>query len=270
MTANELRRELSARNVAWATELDHEATYGSVPCIIHAEQPEGGHGNFLSASWRRIQSRPSWRRRLEKTYTASRRVPRKQDRWRGELEAATSSDALLMNLFCYPGILRRPSVLRLLNTDPGLLPTFGFRAQVPLANGAKDRTEVDLRLGDLLLEAKLTETSFQTARPALVHRYRDLELCFCLDDLARTATGEFDSYQLLRGVLAASVHHCRFAVLLDRRRGDLVERWYRVLRAVRSCDLRSRLQLLSWQEFAAASPPTVRRFMAQKYGIEGN
>lgn len=268
MTANELRRELSARNLAWAQTLEHESTYGSVPCIIHAEQQEGGHGNFLSASWRRIQSRPSWRRRLDKAYTAGKRLPRAHDRWRGELEAATSSDALLMNLFCYPGMLRRPTVLHLLGTNAGLLPSFGLRAQVPLASGSADRTEVDLHLGDLLLEAKLTESSFQTARPELVLRYRDLELCFHLDELPRTGTGEFQSYQLLRGVLAASAHGCRFAVLLDRRRVDLVDRWFEVLRAVRSCDLRSRLQLLSWQEFATASPPTVRRFLAQKYGIE--
>ncbi len=272
MTANELRRELSARNLAWAHTLEHEATFGATPCIIHAEQPDGGHGNFLAASWRRIQSRPSWRRRLEKAYTAGKRVPRAPDRWRGELEAATSSDALLMNLFCYPGMLRRLAVLRLLGSDAGLVPSFGLRAQVPLLNSkggaGVDRTEIDLRLGDLLLEAKLTETGFQTARPELVHRYRDLELCFDPDELPRTASGDFESYQLLRGVLAASALDCRFAVLLDRRRGDLVERWFEVLRAVRSCDLRSRLQLLSWQEFAAASPPVVRRFLAEKYGIE--
>ena len=272
MTANELRRELSARNLAWAHTLDHEATFGPVPCVIHAEQAEGGHGNFLAASWRRIQSRPGWRRRLEKAYTAGKRVPRTHDRRRGELEAATSSDALLMNLFCYPGILRRPSVLRLLGTDAGLSPTFGLRAQVPLVKGAGgcgvDRTEIDLRLGDLLLEAKLTETGFQTARPGLVHRYRDLELCFDPDELPRTASGDYESYQLLRGVLAAFALGCRFAVLLDRRRDDLVERWFAVLRAVRTCDLRNRLQLLSWQEFAAASPPAVRHFLAEKYGIE--
>lgn len=267
MTASELRRELSARNLAWAAKLDHESTYGEVPCVIHAEQQEGGHGNFLSASWRRIQSRPSWRRRLEKSYTAGKRVPRSHDRWRGELEAATSSDALLMNLFCYPGMLRRPSVLRLLGTDAGLPPSFGVRAEVPLENGSVDRTEVDLHLGDLLLEAKLTETSFQTARSALVCRYRDLELCFHVEDLPRTASGDFDSYQLVRGVLAAFAHQCRFAVLLDRRRVDLVDRWFEVLRAVRSCELRSRLQLLTWQDFGAASSTTMRHFLAEKYGI---
>ena len=93
MTANELRRELSARNRIWAEHLEHDATYGNVPCIIHAAQPDGSHGNFLPASWRRIQARASWRRRLEKAYTSGKRIARSQDRWRGELEAATSSGA---------------------------------------------------------------------------------------------------------------------------------------------------------------------------------
>ncbi len=268
MTATELRRELSARNRIWAEHLEHDATFGSVPCIIHAAQSDGSHGNFLAASWRRIQARPSWRRRLDKAYTAGKCVARSQDRWRGELEAATSSDALLMNLFCYPGMLRRRPVLRLLGTGQGPLPAFGTRANVPLSTGNVDRTEIDLRLGDLLLEAKLTETSFQTARPSLVLRYRDLNCCFFAEDLPRTPTGDFQSYQLVRGVLAAHAVDCRFAVLLDRRRSDLIERWFEVLRAVRSSSLRNRLQLLSWQELASSASVTVQRFLLEKYGIE--
>ena len=37
---------------------------------------------------------------------------------------------------------------------------------------------MDLKLGDLLIEAKLTEADFQTARCDLVHRYRDLDSVF--------------------------------------------------------------------------------------------
>ena len=270
MTATELRRELSARNLAWAEHLEHDATYGSVPCIIHAAQHDGSHGNFLPASWRRIQARPSWRRRLEKAYTAGRRIARAQDRWRGELEAATSSDALLMNLFCYPGMLRRPPVQRLLGTGPGPLPAFGVRAQVPLSTGNVDRTEIDLRIGDLLLEAKLTEANFQTARSSLVLRYRDFDACFSANDLPRTPAGDFQSYQLLRGVLAAHALECRFAVLLDRRRSDLIEHWFEVLRAVKASSLRNRLQLLSWQELASAVSMPVQKFLLDKYGIKAD
>ena len=267
MTATELRRDLSVRNQAWAEHLQHETTIGGLPCVIHAAQDDGSHGNFLAASWRRIQARSAWRRRLEKAYTAGKHVARSQDRWRGELEAATSSDALLMNIFCYPGMLRRLPVQRLLCVDAAALPSFGVRAEVPLCTGQVDRTELDLRIGDLLLEAKLTETGFQTARPSLVLRYRDLDACFSVEDLPRTAVGHFQSYQLVRGVLAAYASDLRFAVVLDRRRSDLIERWFVVLRAVRSSSLRSRLQLLSWQEMASTAPKSVRLFLAEKYGI---
>jgi len=39
------------------------------------------------------------------------------------------------------------------------------------------------------------------------------------------------------------------------------------LRAVRSCELRSRMALLSWQELAAVMPDVVQEFLGEKYGI---
>lgn len=267
MTARQLRQELSARNLIWAEHLVHETTYSRSPSVIHSCQSDGTHGNFIAASWRRIQARSTWRRRLTKAYTAGRQLPYSHARERGELEAATSSDALLMNIFCYPGMLRRPGLVRLLGSRPEALPAFGVRARIPLLNGRFDRTELDLELGDLVLEAKLTESGFQTATAALISRYSDLDTCFAVKDLPRTANGDFQSYQLVRGVLAAYALERRFAVAVDHRRTDLIERWFEVLRAVRSSDLRSRLQLISWQELAAVAPPNLRLFLGTKYGI---
>jgi hypothetical protein len=48
-----------------------------------------------------------------------------------------------------------------------------------------DRTEIDLQLGNLFLEAKLTESNFQTAAPRLIERYRDLETIFDVPRLPR-------------------------------------------------------------------------------------
>jgi len=155
------------RNLVRATELPHEVTYGSTPSVIYGEGEDGVHGNFHAASFRRIAANPTWLRRLDKAYTASRRVARSPDRRRGELECANSSDALLMNIFCYPGLLHRPGVCRLLGIDRGLRPEFGYRAEVPFAVKGTDRTEIDMRLGSCLFEAKLTETGFQQARRSL-------------------------------------------------------------------------------------------------------
>ncbi len=121
-------------------------------------------------------------------------------------------------------------------------------------------------LGHLLVEAKLTEGSFQNARRALVDRYIGVDEVFDASELPASREG-YRHYQLIRGVLAA--HHCGrcFLLLCDSRRADLVERWYSVVRAVRSCELRSRLAILTWQELAAALPPKLQSFLQTKYGI---
>ena len=271
MSAGELRRELSARNLVLAQQGAHETTYGSVPSVIYTEEAGGAeHGNFLSASYRRICADESWRRRLEKAYTASGRVARRHDRWRAELECANSSDALLMNVFCYPGMMRRRGMCRLLGCDEDLRPVFGVRVQVPLGSGRVDRTEVDMEMGGYLVEAKLTEVGFQQARPALVERYRDLAELFEVEELPRCGEGEaapFAEYQLVRGVLAAHARGQRFLVLCDGRRQEMIESWFRVMGAVRRWELRDRLRLLTWQELAAETPKGVRKFLEEKYGI---
>ena len=269
LTAASLRRDLSARNLDRAHGHPPELTFGQTPSVVYTPDPAQTHGNFLPASYRRILANPAWSARLAKTYTASARIGRRHDRaHRSELDCASSSDALLMNVFCFPGILRRPAVLHLLGLAPGLKPSFGVRATLPVTGSLPDRTELDLVVGDLILESKLTETGFGQARAALVTRYRDLPDVFHTDDLPRSATGSFAGYQLLRSVLAAHATGNRFALLADARRADLHEAWFQVLRAVRSADLRSRLLLLTWQELARALPPAPQHFLSTKYGIQ--
>jgi hypothetical protein len=265
-SAAALRRELSARNLARAEQHLHEATYGTVPSVVYAENADGSHGNFLAASYRRICADPHWRLRLNKSYTASARVPRSADRARRELDCCSSSDALLMNIFCYPRMLTRPQLCALLGVAPGLRAEFGVRARLPMSNGEIDRTEIDMAIGSLLFEAKLTETGFQTASMQRLLRYQGIAEIFDIDELPRAADG-VQGYQLIRGVLAAHASGGRFVLLADGRRADLHEMWFRVLRAVVSFDLRSRMALLTWQEVAATLPTAVRAFLATKYGI---
>jgi hypothetical protein len=261
-----LRRELSHRNALRAANLGAEMTYGSIPSVIYCEDEAGTHGNFLPASYQRILKQADWRSRLTKVYTGSRFVPRSADRTRRELECANSSDALLMNIFCYPGMLRRPALCSLLGLTPGIRPSFGFRPRTPLKSGAQDRTEIDLKLGSLLVEAKLTEGNFQTARANLVHRYRDLETVFDLTRLPM-AQEKYRSSQLIRGALAAHAHGASFAVFCDQRRQDLIDGCFEVFSAIMSAELRCRLSVVTWQEIAAALPRTVNTFLAEKYGI---
>lgn len=154
----------------------------------------------------------------------------------------------------------------MLGVAPGLVPTFGFKANIPLRNGKTDRTEIDMKLGALMVEAKLTESDFQTANLRLVERYRDFEEVFHPADLPREGD-TYHGYQLIRGALAAHATGESFCVLCDSRRPDLTEKWYLVLRAVKDCTLRCRLQLLNWQELAAELPRPLQRFLEVKYGI---
>jgi hypothetical protein len=189
-----LRRDLSARahHLARTQNLLHDISPGSPPVIIFGRDEQGRHGNFHPASDTAICANPAWLRRLSKPHTASRRSRARKDWQWMELDSANSSDALLMNIFCHPGVFNghtlAPAVANLLNVEPLTQPCFGINPGVPLRHPRKgrsklpleltDRTEIDLRLGDLFLEAKLTESNFQTAAPRLIERYRDLETVF--------------------------------------------------------------------------------------------
>jgi hypothetical protein len=265
--AGDLRRELSVRGqqIAATNRSLHELTAGETPSVIFGCNENHLHGNFYPASYRNICANPEWARRLAKVHTGSRRAsPRAGWRWK-ELDCANSSDALLMNVFCSRRRVANRALCSMLGVPSGLMPQFGFRPQIPLLNGRTDRTEIDMKLGDLLVEAKLTETDFQTAPAKMIERYRDLDEVFDLRELVITAV--IRNYQLIRGVLAASATRTSFCVLCDARRPDLIENWYLVIRAVKNCVLRCRLQLLTWQELAVVLPRSLQAFLTDKYGI---
>jgi RHS repeat-associated protein len=119
-------------------------------------------------------------RRLNKVHTAgTRSLPKAASgrKWR-ELDSSMSSDALLMNIFCAPGVWESQTIRRTLGVEGDSRPQFGWKARVPLASGRFDRTEVDMRWGNLLVEAKLTESDFQTRSAAVVQGYRDFNEVF--------------------------------------------------------------------------------------------
>jgi hypothetical protein len=201
--ARELRRELGLRNRKWALGRAHVESYGNPPVIVYSPvRPTdedlpvgipincGRHGNFFDAAYRAIAERSEWMRRFDKIHTSQKSLPKAEQlsgparRWR-ELDSSMSSDALLMNIFCTPGVAESPVVRQALGVDEEASPIFGWRARVPLKNGHFDRTEVDMRLGSLLVEAKLTEGDFQTRAAAVVEGYRDFDTVFDRERLPR-------------------------------------------------------------------------------------
>jgi hypothetical protein len=197
--ASELRRELTARNRAWARGRAHVESYGSAPVIVYEPEehptdedlrgthPVGRgapvkaerHGNFFDASYAAILTKPEWMRRFDKIHAQGRALPKAGSgrRWR-ELDSSMSSDALLMNVFLGFGMGELGRLKDVLGVEGDGLPEFGWRARVPLASGRFDRTEVDMRWGGLLVEAKLTEGDFQTRAASVVEGYRDFDAVF--------------------------------------------------------------------------------------------
>ncbi len=267
--ASQLRDELSLRNRAFALQrrLSHVESFGGMPVTVYQPHPtRHRHGNFFDESYAAMLAIPEWRKRLEKVHTQAKSALPKASRGWKELDSSMSSDALLMNIFCCPYVAEDPRVLGLLGIEEAGLPQFGWRARVPLKKGLADRTEVDMKLGNLLFEAKLTESDFQSADTAVLLGYRDFEEVFDARDLPREGE-RLVSYQLIRNVLAAHASDCGFCVLLDARRPDLLESWYAILRCIRPVELRVRCKVLTWQELSAVLPEQLREFLDVKYGI---
>ena len=315
-----LRAELCARNRVYARGREHVESYGNPPVVVYVpetEEDEDGrvvrvrHGNFLDKTYAAIVARADWLRRMEKVHAqAKKTLPSPVDlkrKWR-ELDSSTSSDALLMNVFCMPGVFESVAVRQMLGIEGEGSPEFGWKARVPLKSGRFDRTEVDMRWGGLLVEAKLTEADFQTCRAEVVEAYRDFEGVFDRELLPKveipvarqrmsaefpeeytqeevwvpaeeweptliekpreTVTG-FGSYQLIRNVLAAEAEGASFCVIHDARRPDLREAWFEVMASVQRAELRVRLKVLTWQELAAVLPGELQEFLDRKYGIVG-
>jgi hypothetical protein len=182
--ASQLRLELGRRNRRHARGRAHVESYGGFPVVVYAPE-DGRHGNFFDAAYAAIAARPEWMRRFDKVHAqGARSLPKAERRWR-ELDSSMSSDALLMNVFCAPGVAESAIVRQMLGVENNELPAFGWKARVALRNGRFDRTEVDMRWGGLLVEAKLTEADFQTRQAAVVEGYRDFEEVFDRELLPR-------------------------------------------------------------------------------------
>lgn len=177
--AGQLRHELGLRNRRYARGRAHVESYGNPPVIVYAPE-DGRHGNFFDAAYAAIAARPEWMKRFDKIHAQGGRALPKSGaarRWR-ELDSSMSSDALLMNVFCTPGVVESNAMRNALGVEDGASPVFGWKARAPLANGRFDRTEVDMRLGSLLVESKLTEGDFQTREARIVEAYRDFDVVF--------------------------------------------------------------------------------------------
>ena len=226
--------------------------------IVFDTYSDGTHNpNFNEKSLRNISKNEDWKIRLTKKHTHFKD---------GTLEMASSnsSDALLMNIFCHPKF----STWKGPNTILGFaneLPKFGIN---PGIESHSSPTEIDMILGDVLYEAKLTETDFTTKDLQTVQRvYPDIDDIF---DLEYLSDGDsVKHYQLLRNIYA--VHKMdgisKFILLVDSRRPDLLHCLFDVLKAIRDDELRRSCGFITWQQIARTVGEDLKEFLQLKYGI---
>ena len=273
MNGNHLRRLVNKAAKAYADKyrLPHYLSLNRTePTVLfYPYQDALLHGNFLSASYGAIRSKPEWARRLLKSHSQRERaLPAEHREEAMELDSCTSSDALLMNVFCYPGLFLHDPFVGLLGLTATVEPdlVFGCNPGVPLRSSRPDTTEVDLKVEDLLIEAKLTEKDFTRKRADAVERYRDFGSVFesaklCMED------GYYLHYQLIRNILAAHHLGSRFRLICDVRRDDLIDAACNVLSAVRAPDLLAKCGIVTWQEVARCGPEALQSFLLDKYGV---
>lgn len=270
--ASKLRDELRERALYWATtqNIPHYSSLGELPTVLFPMAADGNsHGNFHPDSWQAIRATAQWAGRLDKVHTQARRaLPVEMQAEARELDSSNSSDALLMNCFCFPGAVSR--IMKGLGLSesigPTLVPEFGVKAKLPKTQNRQDATELDMRIGSYIFEAKLTEKDFTSSAFDHVREYNDFDSVFDSSALP-VVDSEFKGYQLIRNVLAAFHFNATLIVLLDQRRPDLQQEWWSVHAAIKDAFLRERCGVRTWQQVAAASPPALAAYLAGKYGI---
>jgi len=214
----------------------------------------------------RFKANPEWRSRLSKAHTHAKSFPTEYREGAAELDSSMSSDALLMNCFCYPGFVNA-KVATLLGVTPGAVPKFGEKARIKLSDGSVDRTELDMQLGKVNVEAKLTEGDFTEKAKAKVKQYADFAKTF-ETNLLSSVGDSYLHYQLIRNVLAvAPFEEQHFVLVLDARRPDLLRGWWNVHTAIKDASLRARCRFVFWQELAEAAQPKLRNFLKEKYAL---
>lgn len=272
--SHRLRDELTDRARAHAESRGCESfeSRGGVRFLPHNIE-RGQCGNFEPESFSVIAQRPEYAARLAKAHSHRGSFDEPYKQTAVEMDSCMSSDALLMSVFCYPRIVTG-KVAALLRVKEGEIPAFGVDGRVQRLTSGPDATEIDMIMGNVHVESKLTEGSFTSTAISILNEYADFSRTFELRMLPRDVQEDsraeeiIRGYQLVRNVLAIVPHpERRFIVMLDARRPDLVHEWWDVHAAIHDAATRARCGIVFWQEIAAASPAPLREFLAERYGL---
>jgi hypothetical protein len=178
------------------------------------------------------------------------------------MQSSNSSDALLMNIFCYPKFWQWQGPRKLLDVAGSGKMEFGWEPD--LENETKP-TEIDLKFDNVIIEAKLTEDSFYKKKKTVVEKYKDLALVFDTSRLILNNKNEYENYQLIRNFLTAYKYDCKFILLVDEARTDLIKSFFDTVMAVKDYYFAKRLKFITWQELVATTGGELKPFITRKY-----
>lgn len=224
--------------------------------------------NFHAKSWISINGNKQFKARTVKVHSHFKNNKPKVY----EMQSSNSSDALAMNVFCYPDFTKWDGVKKLFKVQDFPSIEFGFKAKVHKINGKAidgDETEVDVFVNkSIIIECKLTEEGFTKKSKAEVDKYKNFSSVFHTDKLLQSDTKYFN-YQLIRNILAAHQHDCRFILICDMRRPDLANSFCQTVRCIqdRHLDLRTNCEIIYWQDIAQVVGKDLKDFLKEKYGI---
>jgi hypothetical protein len=150
--------------------------------------------NFMPETFENIEKHSNWYKRTQKKLE---RVP---DIF--EMQSSKSSDALLMNIFCYPDFINWEKPRELLKIDNYNCMKFGWNPEFLyekrkfeyLQKEGKENefhpSEIDLKIGDSIFEAKLTEENFGEKEIKTIQKYDGFKSVFDEDVLEKQTIKE--------------------------------------------------------------------------------
>lgn len=222
--------------------------------------------NFQKDSWNAISNNNEYFPRTNKVHGKAQ----SKDSSVLEMQSSNSSDALAMNIFCHPTFKGWKGVKTLFNVRDFKSIIFGYKAKVSKTLGSEevgDNTEVDVFINeDIIGEFKLTEADFASKEKTIVKQYTNFENIFYVAKLSQSNT-DYNNYQLIRNILAASQHNSRFILFCDMRRPDLAKSFFYTVSCIKDVELRTKCEIMYWQDLAKVVGSELREFLQEKYGI---
>ena len=178
-----------------------------------------------------------------------------------EMQSSNSSDALLMNFFSHPRIKESKSLRKLLSFKLSDDIEFGWNPKHE--NETRHKTEIDMKIGMSIFEAKLIESDFKSKTLDVVLRYNDVENLIDLKPLIKN--GLVYNYQLIRNAVTAKIYNYKFYLIVDETRVDLILEFNKVKNLIIDKSLKENFSFITWQEIAKYVEIDLKNYVTKKY-----